>query len=411
MDIVVSRCAGLDVHKDTVVACVRTPGSDGQRAEQVRTFGTTTVELLALRDWLVAEEVSLVGMESTGVYWRCVYYVLEDALGCWLLNARHLRNVPGRKTDVADAQWICQLVEHGLVRPSFVPPKPIRELRNLTRYRKAQIEERTREVQRLDKVLQDAGVKLSSVAGDILGRSGRDMLQALVAGTRDPAVLAELARGKLRQKLPALRQALQGRFGAHHALLVGQILAKLDFLDEAIAQLSAEIDRVIAPYQPQVALLDTIPGVDRRTAQALIAELGVDMARFGSAARLASWAGMCPGQHESAGKQRSGRTRKGPKWLGAHLTEAAKAAGRTKDTYLAAQYQRLRGRRGTAKATKAVGHSILVAVYHILDRDQPYQDLGADWFVRRRPEAQARKLISQLNSLGYQVTLNPIQAA
>jgi len=313
MDIVVARCAGLDVHKDTVVACVRTPGSEGQRAEQVRTFGTTTVELLALRDWLVAEEVSLVGMESTGVYWRCVYYVLEDALACWLLNARHLRNVPGRKTDVADAAWICQLVEHGMVRPSFVPPKPIRELRNLTRYRKAQIEERTRETQRLDKVLQDAGVKLSSVAGDILGRSGRDMLTALVAGTRDPGVLAELARGKLRQKLPALRQALAGRFGAHHGLLVGQILAKLDFLDEAIAQLSAEIDRVIAPYQPQVALLDTIPGVDRRTAEALIAELGVDMARFGSAARLASWAGMCPGQHESAGKQRSGRTRKGPK--------------------------------------------------------------------------------------------------
>jgi transposase len=247
MDIVVARCAGLDVHKDTVVACVRTPGPDGQRAEQVRTFGTTTAELLGLRDWLVAEEVSLVGMESTGVYWRCVYYVLEDALACWLLNARHLRNVPGRKTDVADAQWICQLVEHGMVRPSFVPPKPIRELRNLTSYRKAQIEERTRETQRLDKILQDAGVKLSSVAGDILGRSGRDMLAALVGGTRDPAVLAELARGKLRQKLPALRQALQGRFGAHHGLLVGQILAKLDFLDEAIAALSAEIDRVIAP--------------------------------------------------------------------------------------------------------------------------------------------------------------------
>jgi transposase len=412
MDVVVARCAGLDVHKDTVVACVRTPGPDGRRGEQVRTFGTTTAELLVLRDWLVAEGVRLVGMESTGVYWRCVYYVLEDALACWLLNARHLRNVPGRKTDVADAQWICQLVEHGLVRPSFVPPKPIRELRNLTRYRKAQVEERTREAQRLDKVLQDAGVKLSSVAGDILGKSGRDMLAALVAGTRDPEVLAELARGKLRRKLPELRQALQGRFGAHHhALLVGQILAKIDFLDEAIAALSAEVDRVIAPFAQQVALLDTIPGVDRRTAQALIAELGVDMARFGSAARLASWAGMCPGQHESAGKQRSGRTRKGPKWLGAHLTEAAKAAGRTKDTYLAAQYQRLRGRRGAAKATKAVGHSILVAAYHILDRGVPYRDLGADWFVRRRPEAQARKLVSQLNTLGYQVTLNPIQAA
>jgi transposase len=314
-------------------------------------------------------------------------------------------------TDVADAQWICQLVEHGLVRPSFVPPKPIRELRNLTRYRRAQIEERTREAQRLDKVLQDAGVKLSSVASDPLGVSGRRMLEALVGGTRDPEVLAELARGKLRAKLPALRQALQGRFGAHHGLLVGQILAKLDFLDEAIAALSAEIDRVIAPFQPQVAMLDTIPGVDRRTAEGLIAEIGVDMARFGSAARLASWAGMCPGQHESAGKQRSGKTRKGPKWLGVHLTEAAKGAGRTKDTYLGARYQRLRGRRGAAKATKAVGHSILVAAYHILDRGVPYQDLGADWFVRRRPATQVRKLVSQLNTLGYQVTLNPIQAA
>jgi transposase len=288
MDIVVERCAGLDVHKDTVVACVRTPGPDGRRVEQVRTFGTMTVELLALRDWLAALGVRLVGMESTGVYWKPPFYVLEDQVECWLLNARHLRNVPGRKTDVADAQWICQLVEHGLVRPSFVPPKPIRELRNLTRYRRAQIEERTREAQRLDKVLQDAGVKLSSVASDPLGVSGRRMLEALVGGTRDPEVLAELARGKLRAKLPALRQALQGRFGAHHGLLVGQILAKLDFLDEAIAALSAEIDRVIAPFEPQVALLDTIPGVDRRTAEGLIAEVGVDMARFGSAARLAS---------------------------------------------------------------------------------------------------------------------------
>jgi len=267
------------------------------------------------------------------------------------------------------------------------------ELRNLTRYRKAQVEERTREVQRLDKVLQDAGVKLSSVAGDLLGKSGRDMLAALDGGTRDPEVLAELARGRLRAKLPALRQALRGRFGAHHGLLAGQVLAKLDFLDEAIEALSAEIGRVVAPYAAQVALLDTIPGVDRRTAEALTAELGVDMARFGSAARLASWAGMCPGQHESAGKQRSGKTRKGPKWLGAHLTEAAKAAGRTKDTYLSAQYQRLRGRRGTAKATKAVGHSILVAAYHILDRGVPYHDSALTGSCaaapRRRPASSS----------------------
>jgi transposase len=249
------------------------------------------------------------------VYWKPVYYVLEDAIECWLLNAQHLRNVPGRKTDVADAAWICRLVEHGLVRPSFVPPKPIRELRNLCRYRRSQIEERTREAQRLDKVLQDAGIKLSSVATRILGLSGRATLDALVAGIRDPEVLADLAKGTLRKKIPMLRDALEGRFGAHHGLLIGQILAKLDFLDEAIANLSAEIDRVIDPFEAEVALLVTMPGIERRSAQELIAEIGVDMTRFPSAAHLASWAGMCPGHHESAGKRRSGQTRLGSKWL------------------------------------------------------------------------------------------------
>jgi transposase len=406
MDVVVQRCSGLDVHKDTVMATVRTPGPAGEREEVTKEFGTTTAEVLALRDWLLSYGVTLVGMESTGVYWRCVYYVLEDAMECWLLNARHLRNVPGRKTDVKDAQWICRLVEHGLVRPSFVPPRPIRELRNLTRYRKAQIDERSREALRLDKMLQDAGVKLSSVATDILGKSGRDMLDALVAGTRDPEVLAELARGKLRAKIPALKEALAGRFSAHHALLVSSILAKLDFLEEIIASLSEEIDRVIGPFAAQVELADTIPGVDRAVAEALVAEVGVDMSVFGTPDRLASWAGMCPGNHESAGKSRSGRTRKGPKWLQVHLTEAAKAAGRTKDTYSGAQYQRLRGRRGAAKATKAVGHSILTAYFYIMQNEVPYRELGPDWFAKRRPQAQARKLVHQLERLGYRVTLN-----
>ncbi len=313
MDVVVECCCGLDVHKDIVVACVRTPGPGKQREQVTRSFGATTIELLGLRDWLVALGVTLVGMESTGVYWKPVYYVLEDDMECWVLNARHLRNVPGRKTDVADAEWICQLIEHGLVRPSFVPPKEIRELRNLTRYRRAQIEERSREAQRLDKVLQDAGIKLSSVASQVLGASGRAMLEALISGTRDPEVLADLAKRRMRQKIPALKEALQGRFGPHHALLVGQILAKIDFLDEAIANLSAEIDEVISPFVEKVDLLRTIPGVERRTAEELIAEIGVDMARFGSAERLASWAGMCPGHHESAGKQRSGKARPGPK--------------------------------------------------------------------------------------------------
>jgi transposase len=412
MDTVVQRCAGLDVHKDTVVACVRFPGPSGERMREIHTFGTTTAELLSLKDWLTAHRVSLVGMESTGIYWRPVYYVLEDGLECWLLNARHLRNVPGRKTDVKDAEWICQLVEHGLVRPSFVPPAPIRELRNLTRYRKAQIEERTREAQRLDKILQDAGIKLSSVATDILGLSGRAMLQALVEGTRDPEILSELARGKLRKKIPALKEALVGRFGAHHALIVGAILAHLEFLDEVIDHLSTEIETVIAPFEPQVERLCTIPRVGRRTAEAIIAETGGDMSRFGSPERLASWAGMCPGNNESGGKHRSGKTRKGSKRLRVALTEAAKASSRSKGTYLCAQYNRLRGRRGHAKATVAVGHSILVIAYHLMDREQDYADLGADYFIRRHdPERHASKLVRQLKALGYEVNIQPVEAA
>jgi transposase len=408
MERLIDRCAGLDVHKDTVVASVRVPG-DGAGVEVVtRTFSTTTLGLLGLRDWLVAHRVQVVGMESTGVYWKPVYYLLEDEMECWLLNARHMHNVPGRKTDVADSAWIAQLVAHGLVRPSFVPPKPIRQLRNLTRYRKAQIEERTREAQRLDKVLQDAGIKLSSVATNLLGVSCRAMLAALIAGNTDPDALADLAKGRLRKKLPALRQALRGRFGGQHALIVGEILAKLDYLDEAVHRLSVEIDRLMRPFAAQVTLLSTIPGVDQRTAEGLLAEIGTDMTQFGSAARLASWAGLCPGQHESAGKHRSGKTRKGSKWLHTHLTQAAKAAARTKGTYLSAQYTRLRGRRGHAKATIALAHSILTAAYHILDRNKPYHDLGADYFTHRHtPEHHARKLIHQLQHLGYQVTAIP----
>lgn len=411
MDVLVDRVAGLDVHKDTVVACVRTPGKGGTRNSEVRTFATMTTDLLALRDWLVALGVALVGMESTGVYWKPVFYLLEDDMECWLLNAQHLRNVPGRKTDVADAAWIAQLVEHGLVRPSFVPPKPIRKLRDLTRYRKAQIEERSREAQRLDKVLQDAGIKLSSVASEILGKSARDMLDALVTGTRDPEVLAELARGRLRAKIPALERALAGRFSAHHGLIVASILSKLDFLDELIERLSAEIEVILVPFGPELALLTTITGVDRRAAESIIAEIGLDMSRFGSSARLASWAGRCPGNHESAGKRKGGKAHTGSKWLAATLAEAAEAAGRSKGTYLGAQFQRLRGRIGHAKARKAVEHSILVAAYHILANKVPYNDLGADWFQKRRPEAHARRLARQIEALGYKVTIDPTQAA
>ncbi len=407
MERIVARCAGLDVHRDTVAACVRVPGAQGQRDQVVRTFATTTTGLLALLDWLASYQVTLVGMESTGVYWKPVYQVLEDRFECWLLNASHLRNVPGRKTDIADAAWIAQLVEHGLVRPSFVPPPPIRELRDLTRYRKTQIEERAREVQRLDKVLQDAGIKLSSVASRSLGVSIRQMLNALLAGTHDPDVLADLAKGRLRAKLPALREALQGRFRtAHHGLLIGQMLAHIDYLDDSIATLSDRIQEVIAPFCPQVQLLRTIPGVDQRAAEVIIAEIGVDMTRFPTHQHLASWAGLCPGNHESGGKRKSGRSRKGSKWLRGTLTEAAKAAARTKRTYLSAQYARIRGRRGPAKATGAVRHSIIVAAYHVLRDHVAYHDLGADYFQRRQSiHHQTRRLVRQLEQLGHTVTL------
>jgi len=412
MDRLIERCAGLDVHKATVTACVRVPGETGGRHQDIRTFSTTTAGLLTLRDWLQSYGVTLVGMESTGIYWRPVYYLLEDDFTCWLLNAQHLRNVPGRKTDVADSAWICQLVEHGLVRPSFVPPREIRELRDLTRYRKAQIQERTREAQRLEKTLQDAGIKLSSVASDVLGVSGRAIVQALVQGTHDPEVLASLARGALRRKLPELSEALEAHFGPHHALIASEIIAHIDYLDEAIERLSADIERVIAPFAEQVALLDTIPGVNRRTAETLIAECGADMGTFPSHRHLASWAGMCPGNNESAGKHRSGRTRKGSKWLRHALVESAGAAARTKGSYFSAQYGRLKGRRGHKRAILAVGHSLLVIAYHVLERGQPYSELGEDYLLLRdSTEVYTRRLVRQLERLGHRVSLEPLPAS
>jgi transposase len=412
MELLIERCAGLDVHKASVTATVRIPDQAGGRLQQTRAFRATTAGLVLLGDWLASFGVTVVGMESTGVYWRPVYYLLEDDFQCWLLNAAHLRNVPGRKTDVADSAWICQLVEHGLVRASFVPPKPIRELRDLTRYRKALIQERTREAQRLQKVLEDAGIKLGTVASDVLGVSGRAMLDALVSGTHDPAVLAELAKGRLRAKLPALREALEGRFRAHHALLLGELLAHLDYLEEAVERLSSEVARVVAPFSPLLALLITIPGVSQRTAEVILAEIGTDMGQFPSAGHLASWAGICPGNNESAGKHRAGTTRKGSRWLRVALIEAANAAARGKGTYLASQYARLKGRRGHKKAIVAVAHSILVIAWHLLSTGQPYSDLGADWFLQRHAsEAYRNRLVRQLERMGHKVTLEPADAA
>jgi transposase len=328
-----------------------------------------------------------------------------------LVNARHVKQVPGRKTDVSDAEWICQLAEAGLLKASFVPPKPIRALRNLTRYRKTQIQERSREANRLHKALEDTGIKLDCVASDILGKSGRAMLDALVAGTTDPEVLADLAKGRLRAKLPALREALEGRFDQLHAVWIGAILAHLDFLDEQIASLTETIGQQIAPFEKAVELLCTIPGVQRRTAEVIVAEIGVDMSIFPTAKELASWAGQCPGNDQSAGRRRSGRTRKGSKWLDWALEEAALAATRTNDVYLQAQYQRLRPRRGHKKALGAVKHSIICACWHMLSTGELYNDLGGDYFRKRDPQRTAKRLIAQLEALGHTVTLQEAVAA
>ena len=363
---------------------------------------------MQLRQWLIDEQVTLVGMEATGDYWKPVYYLLEDALDVQLLNAAHMRNVPGRKTDVTDSAWIARLVEHGLVRASFVPPPPIRRLRDLTRYRAALRAERTREKQRMEKLLEDAGIKLSVFVSDIFGVSGRAMLSALVDGERDPQVLAEYARGRMRPKMAMLAEALTGSFGEHHAFLCQTMLSRIDGLEATIAAVTARIEAEIKPVQPIVDRLDTIPGVDQRVAQVIVAEIGVDMTRFRTAAHLASWAGMCPGNNESAGKHFSGHTRKGDRWLRAALGEAAAAGSGKKNSYCQAQYRRLAARRGKKRALVAVGHSLLIAAWHIINDEVVYDDLGSLHFLTRiNPERHTRRLISQLEQLGYQVQLNP----
>jgi transposase len=400
------RVAGLDVHRDSVVACFRRLGPKGGVVREKERFTTTTAGLQVLDAWLAERRVQLVAIEATGVYWKPVLYSLEERFTVWLCNARHVKKVPGRKTDLSDAEWLADVAAHGMVRPSFVPPPPIRELRELTRYRKTQIDARVAEIQRLEKVLQDAGIKLTSVASKVLTQSGRSMIEALIDGEQDPTKLAGLAKGKMRPKIPALTEALTGHFGPHHAVAASRILGHLDFLQETIGALTEQIDARTAAFEPVYKSLLPVPGFDRLTIDVIIAETGADMARFPTAADLASWAGVCPGSYESAGKRRRVSTTSGNQWLRRALIESARAAVRTKGSYFGAQYRQIARRRGPNKAAVAVAHSLIELVWHLLSTGEVFHDLGDDYFTARRdPERQARRLVAQLEDLGYTVTL------
>lgn len=400
------RVAGLDVHRDSVAVCVRVTGPRGGAGVEKERFATTTAALARLREWLADRQVSLVVMEATGVYWKPVFYALEDSFEVWLCNAQHVKNVPGRKSDMSDAEWLADVAAHGMVRASFVPPLAIRELRELTRYRKTQIDARVAEIQRLEKLLQDAGIKLTSVASKVLTQSGRLMVEALIAGQRDPAALAQLAKGKLRPKIPQLTEALAGHFGAHHAVAAAQVLAHIDCLDASIAALTEQIGIRMRPYAAARMLLEQIPGFDRLVIDTVIAETGADMARFPTAGHLAAWSGVCPGNYESAGKRRRVGVMPGNRWLRRTLIEAARAAARSKGSYFGAQYRQIAKRRGPNKAAVAVAHSLSDLIWHMLTTGECFTDLGADYFQRRRdPQREADRLVRQLHTLGFKVSL------
>jgi transposase len=411
MRVIYSNVAGLDVHKKTVVAAIIVAAESGGWQQEKRTFSTMTADLLMLSDWLMGHGVTHVAMESTGEYWKPVFNILEDGFQVILVNAQHLSRVPGRKTDQSDAEWIAELMQCGLLKASFIPPVGQRELRELTRFRSTFVRERATLVNRVQKVLESANIKLGSVASDVMGVSGRLMLAAIIEGQASPEEMAELAKGRLREKRPALVQALTGRVKAHHRFVLTELLCQIDNLEDTIARFDEEIEAYCRPFEEAVILLDTIPGVSREMAEIIVSEIGVDMDRFPTANHLAAWAGVAPGNNESGGKRRSGRTRKGNKPLGAALNQAAHAAARTKNTYLSAQYGRLAARRGKKKAIMAVSHSILVIAYHIIKRQEPYHDLGADYFDKQHPEATARRLLKRLERLGYEVSVNSTPVA
>jgi transposase len=410
MEVLYRCCCGLDVHKKSITACVL--WAEGKKRKEKRRFGTFTEELLKLVEWLRECGVTHVAMESTGVYWKPVWNILEGQFTeVLLVNAQHIKAVPGRKTDQKDSEWIAQLLQHGLLKASFIPPRPTRELRDLTRYRVSLAQECNRVANRIQKVLEDANIKLASVATDALGASGRQMIQALIAGEQDSAVLAQMAKGLLRNKIPELKLALEGRVNDHHRFLLNEMLDDLRHIESKMTKVETEIEARLRPFEDQVARLCTIPGVDRVTAWGLAAEMGLNMEQFPSAAHLASWAGMCPGNFESAGKRLGGRTRKGSRFLRRHLCQAAWAVSTKRDSYLSALFRRLAARRGNKRATMAVGHAILVIAYHLLKRQETYRDLGPNYFDQKNPESLRRSLVKRLERIGYAVSLTPVAEA
>ena len=405
MQVIHERCCGLDIHKTSITASIITP-----EGKETRTFGTMTADILELAQWLKTKGITHVAMESTGVYWKPIYNLLElEDIELLVVNAQHIKAVPGRKTDVKDAEWIADLLRHGLLKGSYIPSREQRELRELVRYRKSLVEERAREVNRLQKVLEGCNIKLSSVISDITGASGRAMIEAIINDIDDPKLLAKLAQGKMKSKRKNLEQALRGLVGPHQRKLLSTQLRHIDFLDGEIKQLDREIAERLRPFEQELELLQTVPGVGQRTAELLVAEMGTDMERFPTSAHLASWAGMAPGNNESAGKRKTGRTRKGNKHIRTALVQVARAAARNKECYLSAQYHRLVARRGSNRAAVAVGHSILVIAYHILKRHQPYRELGSNYFDQRKAGIVLNKTVKRIEALGFKVSLEPIK--